>query len=65
MKNKNKHKNRDHSGKISARELKSVFKALDINATDAEIRATLKQMDIDGINIFFFLYLVLLLKFYS
>jgi Ca2+-binding EF-hand superfamily protein len=40
---------RDRSGKISARELKQVFKALKINATDDEIKAVLKQMDRDSI----------------
>ena len=39
---------RDKSGTISASELKSVFKALDIKATDQEIKLVLKQMDTDG-----------------
>lgn len=39
---------RDKSGSISAKEMKSVFKALGMKATDAEIRGVVRDMDIDG-----------------
>ena len=40
--------NRDNSGSISAREMKSVIKALGIEASDSEIHQLMKQMDVDG-----------------
>jgi len=38
-------KNRDKSGKISADEMKQVFVALGLRATDQEIKAVIKEMD--------------------
>lgn len=48
---------RDGSGTISASELKTVFKTLDIHVTDHEIKMVLQQMDTDGVfflKFFFF-----------
>jgi Ca2+-binding EF-hand superfamily protein len=39
---------RDKSGTISAKEMKSVFKAMGITANDNEIKLVVKQMDVDG-----------------
>ncbi|CAF0786772.1 unnamed protein product [Brachionus calyciflorus] len=39
---------RDHSGSISARELKAVFKNLEISASDQDIKNAMKQMDINN-----------------
>ena len=41
---------RDHSGSISSREMKQVFRALEIQASDTEIQQIIKQMDTDGNN---------------
>jgi len=43
---------RDGSGQISKNELQHVFDALEIKASDREVDAILKQMDVDGENNF-------------
>lgn len=42
---------RDRSGSISAREMKSVFRALGIQASDHEIISVVDKMDVDGMKI--------------
>jgi Ca2+-binding EF-hand superfamily protein len=39
---------RDKSGHISHHELKTLFAALEIDASDQEVMEVLKQMDTDG-----------------
>ncbi|GMM57594.1 hypothetical protein DAKH74_042100 [Maudiozyma humilis] len=41
---------KDHSGSISASELKTVMKSLGLNPTDDEVQDLVREIDIDGNN---------------